>query len=101
MNALRWLALVALFGACLPASAQDDWTGKRVILKRPGIRIGYTDEDGNQIFVAELTNLSYAVLKENQGFLRVQQRGEVGWFAKNDALLPEKRRCPKLSCRSV
>ncbi len=88
-NALRWLVLVATFGVSVPALAQDDWTGKRVVLKRPGLKIGYTDENGKQVYVAELTNLSYAVVKERENFLRVQHRGEAGWFPKTDALLPE------------
>lgn len=89
MRAIRCLLLVASFGICLPASAQSDWTGKRVILKRPGIRIGYSDEKGNQIFVVELTSLAYAVLKDDQNFLKVQHRGQTGWFPKTDALLPD------------
>jgi tetratricopeptide (TPR) repeat protein len=89
MNPLRWLALAALVGICVPASAQDDWTGKVVILKRPGIRIGYSDEDGKQVYVTQLTMLSYKVDKEAQGFLRVKHRGESGWFPKSDAVLPD------------
>src|SRR5262245_24279254 len=88
MTASRWLALVIFLGVCCPAGAQDDWTGKRVILKRSGIRIGYTDAKGNQVYVAELTSLAYKVVNENSGFLRVEQRGKAGWFPKNDALLP-------------
>jgi tetratricopeptide (TPR) repeat protein len=89
MNAHRWLVVAMVLGITQPAYAQDDWSGKRVILKRPGIRIGYSDADGKQVFVAELTNLSYAVIKDDQGFLRVRHRGETGWFSKTDALLPE------------
>jgi len=89
MDFIRCLALVASFGICLPVSAQGDWTGKRLILKRPGLRIGYSDEKGNQVFIAELTSLSYAVLKDDQNFLKVQHRGQTGWFPKTDALLPD------------
>lgn len=89
MNCFRWLTLCLTIGLASNAAAQDEWAGKRVILKRPGIRIGYSDEKGQQVYVAELTNLSYPVLGENQGFLRVKHRGVSGWFPKIDALLPE------------
>jgi tetratricopeptide (TPR) repeat protein len=89
MHPRPWLAILLTFAVCLPASAQDDWAGKRVILKRPGIRIGHTDDKGNQVYVDELTNLAYTVLKETNGFLRVQHRGKTGWFPKTDALLPD------------
>src|SRR5262249_20550197 len=70
-----------------PASAQDDWAGKRVILKRPGVKFGYSDDNGKQVYIGELTSLSYTVLKENDGYLRVRQRASAGWFPKNDAML--------------
>lgn len=88
MNIPRCLAFLLVLGIAVPAFAQDDWTGKRVVLKRPGIRIGYTDDDGNQVYITELTNLSYSVQQEDQGFLRVTHRGSTGWFPKKDALLP-------------
>jgi tetratricopeptide (TPR) repeat protein len=74
--------------AAPPAAAQT-WAGRRVILKKPGIKIGYTDAQGKQVYNAELKFLSYLVNAEQDGFLQVEQRGAMGWFDKNDALLPE------------
>lgn len=89
MKISRWLAVAVALSLVGPARAQDEWVGKRVILKKPGIQIGYSDDSGKQIYVAELTNLSYSVLADNQGFLRVTHRGVSGWFPKTDALLPD------------
>lgn len=86
----RCFLAVSFISLPLLAMAQDEtWTGKQVVLKRPGLRIGYTDADGSQVYVAELTNLSYKVLDDHGGFLRVQHRGTSGWFPKIDAFLPE------------
>ncbi|HEX3314502.1 MAG TPA: tetratricopeptide repeat protein, partial [Gemmataceae bacterium] len=72
-----------------PAQAAPSWAGQRVILKRPGIKIGYSDASGKQVYIAELTSLSYLVNAEQEGFLQVEQRGVSGWFGKADALLPD------------
>lgn len=90
MSIVRWLLVVVSFAVCLPVHAQTDWSGKTVILKRPGLKIGYTDEKtGNQVYVANLTKLSYVVLRDANGFLRIQHGGETGWLAKTEVLLPE------------
>jgi len=89
MKIPRFFAIVLALAFALPAAAQDDWVGQRVILKKPGIQIGYSDDNGKQVYVAELTNLSYSVLADSQGFLRVTHRGASGWFPKSDALLPD------------
>jgi tetratricopeptide (TPR) repeat protein len=81
------LAVSLLLGMVAPLHAQDDWAGKRIILKRPGIKFGYSDDDGKQVYIGELTNLAYTVQKEADGFLRVQHRGTSGWFPKAEAML--------------
>ncbi len=87
---IRFLAVIPfVLAASVPAFAQEDWAGKRIILKHPGIKIGYSDDNGKQVYVAELTAMSYTVQKEASGFLKVDHRGAVGWFAKADALLPD------------
>jgi tetratricopeptide (TPR) repeat protein len=70
-----------------PGQADDSWVGRRVILIRDGVRIGSTGEDGQPVYVAELTDMVYRVLREEDGWLRVRQRGAEGWFAKSNAVL--------------
>ena len=97
----RWLAIAVLLGGTSLAWSQaqpaqpaaqpgtPSWVGQRVVLKRPGIKIGYTDPSGKQVYIAELTSLSYQVDAEQEGFLQVEQHGVSGWFDKSDALLPD------------
>ena len=97
----RWLAIALVLDGTSLAWSQDQpaaqpaqppvaptWVGRRVILKRPGIKIGYS-EGAKQVYVAELTSLSYLVNAEQDGFLQVEQRGIPGWFDKAEALLPD------------
>ena len=85
-----WLAaFLAVSGPVLAQPPAANWAGKRVVLKRPGIKIGHSTPDGKQIYLAELTALSYPVIAEQEGFLQVEQRGATGWFPKEDALLPD------------
>ena len=74
-----------------PAQPQTapSWAGRRVILKKPNVKIGYSDKEGKQVYIAELTSIAYLVTAEQEGFLQVEQRGAVGWFDKDDALLPD------------
>jgi tetratricopeptide (TPR) repeat protein len=86
--------LVALIGACLlPAVAHadgnDSWVGQQIVLKKPGVRIGYSDDAGKQVYVAELTDLVYTVLKEEDTWLEVRHRGVQGWFDREQAVLLE------------
>src|SRR5579862_6408884 len=53
-----WIFATALALHCLaPVSAASDWSGKTVILKKPGIKIGCVAIGGEQIYLAELTGL--------------------------------------------
>ena len=74
-----------------PAATQSapSWAGRRVLLKKPNVKIGYSDKEGKQVYIAELTSISYLVMAEQDGFLQVEQRGVLGWFDKADALLPD------------
>ena len=79
------LAAVALAG---PVDAQDkSWGGKTILVKRAGIKIGQTDANGNQVYLATLTNsIHYRVLGEQDGWIKVNDgRGSEGWFDKADA----------------
>ena len=84
---MKSLILLVLLGGMLEQTpTAKDWTGTTVILKQPGVKIGYTGDDGKQVIVAELTSMSYVVLAQHDGFLKVNQRGSIGWFAKSQAL---------------
>jgi tetratricopeptide (TPR) repeat protein len=81
-------AAIALLLFVPAARADDDWVGKTVLLKgNKKVKIGHTDENGKQVYVAELSGISYVVLKEKGGWLQVSQNGVVGWFDKNDAVV--------------
>jgi tetratricopeptide (TPR) repeat protein len=80
--------VVALVAGPVAAGEEDQsWMGRRVILTRDGVRIGHTGPGGQQVQVAELTDMVYRVLGDRDGWLRVRQRGADGWFAKDDAVL--------------
>ena len=85
------LSVVVLVGTAwlAPASraADNSWIGQKVILKHEGVKIGHTGPDGRPIYVADLTDIAYTVLKEEDGWLQVRQGGAADWFAKDSALL--------------
>jgi tetratricopeptide (TPR) repeat protein len=92
----RWRALPAfmLVGALfLPAAAfgadDDSWVGRRIMPKRAGTMIGHTNGRFivRQVYVAELTDLVYTVLREQGGWLLVRHRGLEDWFSKEQAVL--------------
>jgi len=65
----------------------DSWVGRSVMPRQAGVRIGHTDQEGKQIYVAELTNFVYTVRVEKDGFLFVRHRGTEGWLWKGHAVL--------------
>jgi len=84
-------SVIAVVGVMLfwvnAASADDEtWVGRTVVLKTDGVRIGHTEPNGNQVNVAELVDAAYTVLREQNGWLLVQQGGVTGWFRKDLAL---------------
>jgi tetratricopeptide (TPR) repeat protein len=83
------LAVVCLLcGVEAIVSAQDaNWIGKRIVVKRPGLKIGYSDKDGRQIYVAVLSQMAYTVMGDQAGFVKVQEREHEGWLDKEEALL--------------
>src|SRR6266852_1678200 len=81
-----------LFAALLlPTVAFADdggsWVGKRIMIKKAGVRIGHSDDAGRQIYLAELTDLVYTVLREDDTWLNVRPRGVEGWFDREQAVL--------------
>lgn len=85
------LALLAAGSIC-GASVQGEepsWTGKDIVMKRNGVTIGRTDENGNPVNLAKLTSISYKVLADRDGWLKVKQGKNQGWFDKEEAVLLE------------
>jgi tetratricopeptide (TPR) repeat protein len=83
----RIVAVVASLSLAAPGRAGDgSWVGKVVVVKKPGNRIGHTDEKGKPVYVATLTNFEYRVLAEKGGWIKVRHKGVEGWFAKDDAV---------------
>lgn len=79
------LLLALLLCTTPPVSAQgESWVGKKVMPKSAGLRIGYTDKDGKEIYVAKLTDFVYSVLQEEAGHILLRHRGEVGWTLKTE-----------------
>jgi tetratricopeptide (TPR) repeat protein len=89
-------ALMLVGTLCLPAAALGDdnnsWTGQRIMPKRAGTMIGHASVGlifTRQVHVAELTDMVYTVLREQDGWLYVRHRGAEGWLAKDQAVLVE------------
>jgi tetratricopeptide (TPR) repeat protein len=84
------LVLFLLAWGALPgASAAEgrSWKGKRVILKKDGVRIYVRDDAGAKKDLGPLTELVYTVEGEVAGKLRVRHHGVEGYFDKADAVV--------------
>jgi tetratricopeptide (TPR) repeat protein len=71
-----------------PAAAQGtNWTGKTVLIKKAGVKYGYTGPKGEQLYYGVLRDLDYRVTGETpDGWVRVGQDGEYGWLDKANAV---------------
>jgi tetratricopeptide (TPR) repeat protein len=86
------MASVAFLFPALAQADDNSWVGRKVMTKEAGIWIGHTGAlfrgfVQRQVYDAELTDLTYTVLKEQDGWLSVRQRGAQGWFPKEKAVL--------------
>ena len=90
-TALRFVLIAAFsLAAVSAAKAQDSWVGKTIVLKKAGIKIHRTGDDGKRVYVVELKDLYYKVLGDKDGSLQVDdRRANIGWFNKADAVLLE------------
>jgi tetratricopeptide (TPR) repeat protein len=91
---MRWSGCAVLLAILvLPLDVDagaKTWTGKLVLLKGDKeVQIGYTDAKGNPVFEAKLTGISYRVMADKEGWLKVRQNGSEGWFNKEAAVLLE------------
>jgi tetratricopeptide (TPR) repeat protein len=85
-----WTLLSAVVVILVVRARADEpsWVGKTIILKKTGIKVGYTADDGKQVYVATLRGLDYLVGGEQDGWLLVPSGfGVEGWFDKEDAVL--------------
>jgi tetratricopeptide (TPR) repeat protein len=85
------LPIILLLGSLVvpvTASAEEDasWAGRKIMVRKTGIWIGHTDAFGRQVYVAELTDIVYTVLKEQDGWLLVRHRNSEGWLEKEHAV---------------
>ena len=82
----------------LPAAAlaedNGSWVGTRIMTRTPGVMIGHSEWISRlffsrQVYVAdaELTDMVYTVLHEQDGWLHVRHRGVEGWLPKEQAVL--------------
>ncbi len=83
---MRTLLLAVSMLVAGPAFA-DDWTGKTVITKRNGIRIGHSEGDGRQVFTAELKLFDFQVRKDRDGYLLIAFAGQEDWAPKSEFVL--------------
>ena len=87
------VATAALFSPAATFAGDDNsWVGRKIMTKETGIWIGHTGSVlrgllQRQVYDAELTDLTYTVLKEQDGWLSVRHRGAQGWFPKEKAVL--------------
>lgn len=89
------IAVATLFSP-LALFADDDnsWVSRRIMTKEPGVWIGHSATEfprlqllRRHVNVAELTDMTYIVLKEQDGWLNVQHRGTQDWLPKEKAIL--------------
>jgi tetratricopeptide (TPR) repeat protein len=83
-------ALLALIPQVPTWAADQDttsWVGKRILLRKEGVRIGRADDKGQIVYFADLTDMAYRVLGDTNGWLRVRHGSAEGWFAKDSAIL--------------
>ncbi len=81
--------LSVLFLATGFSRAEDKtWAGKKVIIKRPGVTVQFTDANGNPQ-QTRIRNIIQTVRSEKDGWLEVGNSGDSGWLNKDDVVLLE------------
>ncbi|HEV3117099.1 MAG TPA: tetratricopeptide repeat protein [Gemmataceae bacterium] len=81
-----------LLGAAAFGGDERSWVGRKIMTRKAGTWMGHTDWSGRQVYSAELTDMVYTVLKEQEGWLYVRQRGLEDWVAKEQVLPLENAR---------
>jgi tetratricopeptide (TPR) repeat protein len=86
----RILAVVlVLMGGGLPVrAAEPSWEGKTVLLTRAGVQLEVPEGEKIAPKTAGVAkDLTFQVLKDEDGRLRIASRRQQGWIAKSDAVL--------------
>ena len=81
------LLLLALFGSAAPGAEEkekDSWIGQRVMAKRSGIKLTYSDANRVVHVVGEVTQTLLPVVSEQGDWIALRQRGQLGWVRKRD-----------------
>src|SRR5262249_45496931 len=84
------LFIATLAPLMLPAftlGQEESWVGYRIMPKQAGVRIRHSDPEGNQVYLAELTDFVYKVQREQGEFLHVRHRNAEGWVWKGEVVL--------------
>src|SRR5262245_51636223 len=81
-------AALLLVGMCLPVSAADSWKGKTVLLTGAGVKLQAPEKEKIAPKTAGVAqDLTFRVLAEEKGRLRVTSRRQEGWINRGDAVL--------------
>src|SRR5687767_2159641 len=85
---IQWVALALLFGPQLGTAAEPSWVGKTVLLTRPEVKLTIPEKEKIAPRTAGVAkDLLFVVRKEEEGRLRIESRRQVGWIAREDAVL--------------
>src|SRR5262245_1057169 len=79
--------LLALGLAPAAPAPNPPWTGKTVMVKKTGLMLVDDPKKEKPAEVGRLTLLSYKVLNDRDGWLRVRDRTIEGWVRKSDLVL--------------
>ncbi|WP_020475296.1 tetratricopeptide repeat protein [Zavarzinella formosa] len=86
LDTLATLALAAsLMAPALPK--RTDWQGEPVMIRQASVAYGQVDADGKFTPQETLHSLQYIVVKEEKGYLQVNQEGKMVWVDKKDMVL--------------
>ncbi|HJZ59946.1 MAG TPA: tetratricopeptide repeat protein, partial [Gemmataceae bacterium] len=88
---LRILTVVVLTcGALHARAAEPSWEGKTVLLTRAGVQLEAPEGEKIAPKTAGVAkDLSFHVLKDEDGRLRIDSRRQQGWIARSDAVLAD------------
>lgn len=64
--------------------ARTDWAGENVFIKNSGTQYGEVDRDGKFTPTGRLLSLQYVVVREDKGYLQINNLGKLVWIKKDD-----------------
>jgi tetratricopeptide (TPR) repeat protein len=90
LDVVLWLSI--LHTALVPLPVRDvkgSWVNKRIMLKQPNVQASSERVKDKAKYVAYLTDILYSVEADQEGWVRVNHHGTVGWIEKNAAVIVE------------